>query len=189
MTSFYTKVLSAAFMFAAATAAQADEAVFDFSAGVPTSVNGVTLTTESSWNDYLQCLQIYCSSYSGTIRPATFTAPAGATISKIVFEEASAATNYGFLYVIYGEEGDLYEVNEDYTELIWQGSPANSVTIRPVDTSMYVSKATVTFEMEGANAINSVETTTATVTYDLNGRRISNAKGLVIANGVKTFVK
>lgn len=186
MTSFYTKVLSAAFMFAAATAAQADEAVFDFSAGVPTSVNGVTLTTESSWNEAYQALQVYYSSWSNTCRPATFTAPEGGTITKIVLEESPLATNYGFYTMCYADE--TLELSEDYTTITWTGAK-NAVTITPDGTSAYVAKATVTFEKEGTDAINNVETTTATVTYDLNGRRISNAKGLVIANGVKTFVK
>lgn len=176
MKKFYTLLCAAVCVSASAFAEKT--VVFNFNSGVPTEVDGVTLATACAWNDYAGALQLYK-------QDLTFTAPAGYTITQIVLDDPSGRSAMAFYGITLDNNG--FDMSDDWNSLIWMGSQT-SVTINPYSGgSAYIKKATLTLEGGPATSISSVENNSNVVTFDLNGRRANNAKGILIENGRKVI--
>lgn len=162
-------------------------AFFDFTKSKVSSVKGVTLTTDSEWNDYFEALQLYASS-TGTVKPATFTAPEGKRITEVRLVESEYASNYGFYYLYANYEDANWECtpSDDYHVLTFVGD-GKSITLTANSTSALIAKAYVTLASgEGTGIEGVVAKVSEAVTYDLAGRRVREPKqGLFIQNGVK----
>lgn len=163
-------------------------ALFDFTKGMVYEKKGVVLVTESTWNDYFESFQLYASSI-GTVKPATFTAPAGKVITEVHLVESPNASNYGMYSFLANFDLPGWECveNEKYNEATIVGS-GESITLTAGSTSCLIAKAYITFDNVDATGLHTVLSERySNMNYDLSGRRVNTANGITIKNGRKVI--
>lgn len=161
-------------------------ALFNFTKGMVYEVKGVVLVTESTWNDYFEAFQLYASS-TGTVKPATFTAPEGKVITEVKLVESPNAVNYGMYSFMANFEvpGWECEENDNYSVATITGM-SDSITLTAGGTSCLIAKAYITLnEATGLHTVLAEDN--ANAIYDLSGRRVNAKNGIMIQNGRKVI--